>query len=401
LFEIFLSQFEDTFASEEIGFIRIFIYLIDKTAGIESKDKETYPKDLSGTSLYRSDIQINQKYEQMKKNALFIILLLSAVLVYSRQAPDGGYKIANKIHLEGDEKWDYLCSDDLNSRLYVSHGSMVQVIDESTGTLAGTITGLNGVHGIAIAPDLNKGFISCGKDSSVTIFSTHSLQVQAKITVTGKGPDAIMFDAFSNRVFVFNGKSDNATVIDAITNKILATIPLDGKPEFSVSDGKGKVYVNLEDRSSIAAINPMTCKVEQIWSLSPGEEPTGLALDKENNRLFSVCKNKLMVVVDARTGKIVTSLPIGEKCDGVAFDPTVKCAYSANGDATMTIIKEDSDGKFIVVENFPTHEGARTITVNNMTHHIYQPAASFGLAAEGKKPKIIPGTFVILDIVAQ
>jgi YVTN family beta-propeller protein len=345
--------------------------------------------------------KVNRKFEQMKKIAFFIILLMPWILVHSKQVPDEGYKIVNKIHLKGDEKWNYLCSDDINNRLYISHGSMVQVIDETTGTLVGQITGMNGVHGIAVAPDLNKGFISSGKDSSVTIFSTHSLQVQAKITVTGKGPDAIVFDPFSNKVFVFNGKSDNATVIDAVTNKILTTIPLEGKPEFSVSDGKGKLYVNLEDKSTIAVINPMTCKVEKIWSLSPGEEPTGLALDKENNRLFSVCKNKLMVVVDAQTGKIVTSLPIGEKCNGVAFDPTVKCAYSANGDSTMTVVKESSDGKFIILENFPTQEGARNITVNQMTHHIYLPAARFRPAEEGKKPKVMPGTFVILDIVPQ
>jgi YVTN family beta-propeller protein len=337
----------------------------------------------------------------MRKIVLFIILLISGILVYSKQASRGDYKIVNKIHLEGDEKWDYLFSDDINNRLYVSHGSMVQVIDEATGTSVGKITGLNGVHGIAIAPDLNKGFITSGKDSSVTIFSTHSLQVQAKITVTGKGPDAILFDPFSNKVFVFNGKSDNATVIDAVSNKILATIPLDGKPEFSVSDGKGKVYVNLEDKSSIAVINPMTCKVEHVWPTGPGEEPTGLALDNENHRLFSVCKNKLIVVVDALTGKVVTSLPIGERCDGVTFDPGSKCVYTSNGDATMSIVKEDANGKFIVLESFTTQEGARTITINKMTHHIYLPAASFSPAAEGKKPKIIAGTFVILDIVAQ
>jgi len=337
----------------------------------------------------------------MKNIKYLLIIIFGSSFMLLQAQTASNYKIINKIHLEGDEKWDYLCSDDLNSRLYVSHGSMVQVIDESTGTLAGTITGLNGVHGIAIAPDLNKGFISCGKDSSITIFSTHSLQVQAKITVTGQGPDAIMFDPFSNKVFVFNGKSDNATVIDAVTNKIVATIPLNGKPEFSVSDGKGKVYVNLEDKSSIAVINPMTCKVEQIWPISPGEEPTGLALDNENHRLFSVCKNKLMVVIDTQTAKVVTSIQIGEKCDGVAFDPTVKCAYSANGDSTMTIVKEGADGKLSVLENFWTQAGARTIAVNRMTHHIYLSAAAFGPAEEGKKPKVLPGTFVILDIVAQ
>ena len=337
----------------------------------------------------------------MKKilNILTLILGSSFFLLQAQTASN--YKIVNKIHLDGDEKWDYLCSDDLNSRLYISHGSMIQVVDESKGTIIGKITGLNGVHGIAIDSDLGKGFISGGKDSSVTIFDTKSLQVITKVTVTGKGPDAIMFDSFSKKVFVFNGKTNNATVIDAATNKILATILLDGKPEFSVSDGRGTVYVNLEDKSSIAVINPVTCKVEHVWPIAPGEEPTGLSLDNDAHRLFSVCSNKLMVITDARSGKVISTLPIGAKSDGTAFDPVLKRSYSSNGDKTMTVVKEGSDGNYSVAENVPTQEGARTITVNKMTHHIYLSADDFEQAQDGQKPKIKPGTFVILDLVAQ
>ena len=337
----------------------------------------------------------------MKKIIYTLTVILGSSFLFLNAQTVSDFKIVNKIHLEGDEKWDYLFSDDLNSRLYVSHGSMVQVVDESKGTLVGKISGMNGVHGIAIAPELSKGFISSGKDSSVVVFDTRTLQVITKITVTGKGPDAIMFDSFSKKVFVFNGKSNNATVIDAATNKIVATIPLDGKPEFSVSDGRGKVYVNLEDKSSIAVINPTTCKVEHVWPIAPGEEPTGLALDNVTHRLFSVCGNKLMVITDAGSGKVISTLPIGEKSDGTAFDPGVKRAYSSNGDKTMTVVKEGTDGKFSVMNNFPTQEGARTITINKMTHHIYLSAADFDPTQEGQKPKITPGTFVILDIVAQ
>ena len=337
----------------------------------------------------------------MKKIIYTLTVILGSSFLFLNAQTVSDFKIVNKIHLEGDEKWDYLFSDDLNSRLYVSHGSMVQVVDESKGTLVGKISGMNGVHGIAIAPELSKGFISSGKDSSVVVFDTRTLQVITKITVTGKGPDAIMFDSFSKKVFVFNGKSNNATVIDAATNKIVATIPLDGKPEFSVSDGRGKVYVNLEDKSSIAVINPTTCKVEHVWPIAPGEEPTGLALDNVTHRLLSVCGNKLMVITDAGSGKVISTLPIGEKSDGTAFDPGVKRAYSSNGDKTMTIVKEGTDGKFSVMNNFPTQEGARTITINKMTHHTYLSAADFDPAQEGQKPKITPGTFVILDIVAQ
>lgn len=188
-------------------------------------------------------------------------------------------------------------SDDASSRLYVSHGSMVQVIDETKGEVVGKIIGLNGVHGIAIAPALNKGFITGGKDSSVTVFDTKTFAVITKVTV-GKGPDAIVFDAFSKNVFVYNAKANSATVLNAETNKVITSISLISNPEFSVSDGKGKVYVNLEDKSSIAVINSSTNKVENVWSVAPGEEPTGLALDNETHRLFSVCKNKVMVMVD-------------------------------------------------------------------------------------------------------
>jgi YVTN family beta-propeller protein len=227
------------------------------------------------------------------------------------------------------------------------------------------------------------------------------MAVLKKIPIDGKSPDAILFDPFSQKVFVFNGHSNNATVINAETNEIVATIALSGNPEFSATNSKGKIYVNLESASSIAVINASTYKVENVWPIAPGEEPTGLALDNETNRLFSVCANKLMVITNAETGKVITTLPIGEKCDGVAFDPGLKCVYSSNGDKTMTIVKEGNDDKFNVVENFATHEGARTIAINKLTHHVYLSAADFEPAVDGQKPKIKAGTFVILDIVAQ
>jgi len=337
----------------------------------------------------------------MKKTIIFILALLTAGFVNSQVSPGKGYKIVNKFHLDGDEKWDYLYSDDLTGHLFISHGSMVQVMDEAKGNVIGTISGLKGVHGIAIAPSFNKGFISSGKDSSVTIFDTKTFQVIKKVLVTGAGPDAILFDPFSKKVFVYNGKSNNATVINAENNEILATIPLEGKPEFSVSDGKGKIYVNLEDKSIIAVINASTYKVENVWSVAPGEEPTGLALDNETHRLFSVCGNKLMIIIDAESGKVITNLPIGEKCDGVAFDPGGKFAYSSNGEGTLTIVKEGEKDSFKIIDNFKTQKGAKTITVNKKTHHVYLPVCNFEAQKGEEKPKIVPGTFVVLDIVAQ
>jgi len=337
----------------------------------------------------------------MKKTLILLIGLLSIVCVNSIQAQGSSYKIVNKIHLDGDEKWDYLFSDDMASRLYVSHGKMVQVIDETKGEVVGKIADLDGVHGIAIATALHKGFISTKNDNSVTVFDTKTLAVIKKIAIDGKSPDAILFDSFSQKVFVFNGHSNNATVINAETNEIVATITLSGNPEFSATNGKGKIYVNLESASSIAVINATTYKVENVWPIAPGEEPTGLALDNETHRLFSACANKLMVVTNAETGKVITTLPIGEKCDGAAFDPGIKCAFSSNGDKTITVIKEGKDDKYTVSENFPTQEGARTIAVNKITHHIYLPAADFEIAIDGQKAKIKPGTFVVLDIVSN
>jgi YVTN family beta-propeller protein len=338
----------------------------------------------------------------MKKIKIFALAILSVCFVFTKALAAGSYKIVNKIIIEGNEKWDYIFSDDSTSRLYVSHGSQVVVIDEVTGKVTGKISDLKGVHGIAIAPKLNKGFISTKMDNTVTIFDTNTFEVIKKVVVTGTNPDAILFDSFSQKVFVCNGHSNNATVIDAVTNGIVATIKLTGNPEYSQSDRKGKIYINLEDASSIAVINATTYKVENVWPLAPGTEPTGLALDNKSHRLFSACANKLMIVVDAETGKVITNLPIGERVDGAGFDPESKCAFSSNGDATMTVVKEDENDQYSVVANVPTQKGARTIAVNKKTHHIYLPAADFEAPAAGQKSgKMISGSMVILDIVAE
>ena len=337
----------------------------------------------------------------MKKITIIALALFSVCFVSTKALAAGNYKIVNKISLEGNDKWDYLFSDDSTSRLYVSHGTQVQVIDEVTGKVIGKISGLKGVHGIAIAPKLNKGFISTKTDNSVTIFDTNTFEVIKKVVMTGTSPDAILFDSFSQKVFVCNGHSNNATVLDAATNEIVATIKLTGNPEYSQSDRKGKIYINLEDASSIAVINATTYAVESVWPLAPGTEPTGLALDNKSHRLFSACANKLMIVVDAESGKVIAHLPIGERVDGAGFDPESKCAFSSNGDATMTVVKEDENDQYSVVANVPTQKGARTITVNKKTHHIYLPAADFEAASGQNSGKMIPGTMVILDIVAE
>lgn len=325
-----------------------------------------------------------------------------AVLIFSSSSliAQSNYKIVNKIHVEGEGGWDYLNVDEVNGRIFVSHAAVAQAIDISSGKLAGTIPDTKGIHGIAIANDLNKGFTSNGRDSSVTIFNLKTIEVIAKITVTGQNPDAILYDPFSQKVFTCNGRSNNSTVIDAKTNKVIATIPLDGRPEFSATDGKGKVFINIEDKSLIDVINSVTLKVEQHWSIAPGEEPSGLAIDNQSHLLFSVCGNKLMVVINAETGKVITTLPIGDRCDGVAFDPEKKRAYSSNGEGSITVVQEENPDSFRVLETVATQMGARTIAINKTTHHLYLTTAEYESApsATNRRPPLKPGSFVILDI---
>lgn len=334
----------------------------------------------------------------MKKSfSLFCMaVLIGSSMCVSAQS---GYKIVSQIHLEGDGGWDYLSVDEAAGRLYVSHASMALVVDLKTGKQIGKIPNTNGIHGIAIVTTLNKGFTSNGRDSSVTVFDLKTLEITGKIKVTGKNPDAILYDAFSQKLFTFNGGSSSATVIDPKENKVIATIPLDGKPEFPATDGKGKIYVNIEDKSEISVINATTLKVEKSWSIAPGEEPSGLALDNETHRLFSVCGNKLMVVSDAEAGKVVTTLPIGDRCDGVAFDPSTKRAFSSNGDGTITVVQEVSKDSFKVLETIVSQKGARTIAVDKTTHHLYLPTAEFeATPAANGRPAMKPGTFMVLDV---
>jgi DNA-binding beta-propeller fold protein YncE len=345
----------------------------------------------------------------MKKS----LVLLSCLFIFfagfniSGQNVNSEYGIVNKIHLPGDGGWDYLSVDEAGARLFVSHGTVVQVVDLKTNKLAGTIVETPGVHGIAIAEDLNKAFISVGRNASVKVINLKTLALITDVKVTGENPDAIMYDQFSKQVFVFNGRSANATVLDAVTNDVIGTIALDGKPEFPASDGKGRLYVNIEDKSLISVIDVKSHKVEKSWPIAPGEEASRLALDNETHRLYAVCGNKLMVVVDAIDGHIVTTLPIGDGCDGVKFDTGMKRAFSSNGEGTITIVQELNKDSFKVLENFVTAPGARTLAVDNQTHHIYLPTADFNPAPEAtadnprprRTPK--PDSFYIIEIAPE
>jgi DNA-binding beta-propeller fold protein YncE len=341
----------------------------------------------------------------MKKPAIFLSLLMFfSIGLCIGQDVKSGYTISDKIHLDGDGGWDYLVVDDSTSRLYVSHSTIVQVIDLKKNKVIGTIPDTKGVHGIALVRDLNKGYISNGRDTSVTVFDLKSLKFITKIRVTGNNPDAILYDPFSRRVFTFNGRSSNSTVIDVNTDKVLETINLPGKPEFSVSDGKGKIYVNIEDKSEVCQINPMSLKIEKTWSVRPGEEPSGMAIDIADHQLFIVCSNGTMIILDVLTGKVITKIRIGYGVDGVAYDPGLKRIYSSNGDGNLTIVQKENKNTFKVLETFPTQKGARTISLSVKTHHIYLPVAEYEETPPATKenphprPNAKPGTFTVLQI---
>lgn len=335
----------------------------------------------------------------MKKTILLFLIIAFISNSYSQT-----YKVSQKINVSGDEGWDYLAVDHVNQHLFVSHGSIVNVIDLKSNKTITTIPDTKGVHGIAIANDLNKAFISNGKDNSVTIVNLKTFKLIDKVAIEGQKPDAILYDQFSKKVLTYNAKSNDATVIDANTNKIIKTIPLGGKPEFSVTDTKGLIYVNIEDKNEIKTIDANKLEVTASWSIAPGDEPSGLAIDPETNRLFSVCSNNLMVIVNLSNGKIIKTLPIGEGCDGVVFDPEKKLIFSSNGEGTITVVKEENANTFSVLETVKTQKGARTIALNKTTHQLYLPTADFGIKPEPTKENpqprasLIPNSFMVLVV---
>ena len=314
------------------------------------------------------------------------------------------YKVSKKINVEGNEGWDYLSVDDVNQYLFLSHGSVVNVIDLVSSKIIATIPDTKGVHGIAIANDLNKAFISNGRDNSISVINLKTFELIEKVKIKGINPDAILYDKFSEKVFVYNGKSNDATVLDALTNQVVKTIVFGGKPEFSVTNDKGLVYVNIEDKNEIKTINTSTLEVIHTWNIAPGDEPSGLAIDTETNRLFSVCGNKLMIVTDALTGKIIKTLSIGDGCDGVAFDAKKKLVFSSNGEGTITVVKEENANAFSVQETVKTQKGARTIAWNKTTGQLYLPTAEYGAkpqpTTENPKPRaaIVPNSFIVLVV---
>jgi YVTN family beta-propeller protein len=339
--------------------------------------------------------------------AVAFLLILALITTAASAAPakehsKTHYELKQKFTLGGEGFWDYLKYDPAGKRLFISHGTHVVVVDPEKGTVIGDIPDTPGVHGIALAPELGKGFTSNGRENSVTVFDLKTLKQTAKIKLEGAGnPDAILYDPASKRVFTFNGRTSNSSVIDAKTNAVVATIPLPGRPEFAVADGKGKVFANIEDKSELTSIDSRHAKVLNTWPLSPCESPSGLAMDRKHRRLFSGCHNKMMAVVNADTGKVIATPAIGEGVDANRFDPGTQLAFSSNGDGTLTVVHEDSPDKFTVIENAPTQRFARTMALNPQNHDVYLVTADIEVsppAKEGERPRrtMKPGSFTLL-----
>jgi len=332
----------------------------------------------------------------------FLSIIFSCSSFYFADA-QSNYKVLNQIKLQGDGGWDYLAVDDINQHIFVSHGNQVNVVDATTQKEIAIIPETKGVHGIAIANNLNKGYISNGKDSSVTIFDLKTFTITNKIYVTGKNPDAILFDGFSQRLFTFNGKGKNATVIDVITEKVIGTIDLSGKPEFAVSNNVGKIYVNIENTNEIVVIDAQLMTIDKRFSIEPGDEPSGLAIDEANNRLFSVCGNKKLIIINANTGKLISWLPIGDGADAVIFDDVTKNIIVSNGEGTITVAHEEDINTFKIMATIPTEVGAKTLAFNKANHHIYLPKATIDTSegADKKHRKIVPNSFLLLEMATE
>lgn len=336
------------------------------------------------------------------QKCIAMIGVLVTVVCFST-AQQFGYQVLDKVKLGGEGGWDYLNADAASGMLFISRGSHVQVMDMEKKTLAGDIPNTNGVHGIAIASEFGKGYISDGRDTAVTVFDLKDFKTLKVIKINGLNPDAIIYDDASKRIFTMNGRSSNATAIDAATDSVVGTVPLDGKPEFAQTDGEGNVFVNIEDKSTITAFDAKALKVLKMWSIAPGEEASGLAIDRKHHLLFSVASNKKMIVSDYVAGKVVADVPIGEGPDAAGFDPETQFAFSSNGrDGTITVVHEDAPDKFTIVDNVKTQQSARTMSLNPKTHRIYLSAAEFGKAPEPTKenprsrPPMVPGSFTII-----
>jgi DNA-binding beta-propeller fold protein YncE len=312
-------------------------------------------------------------------HAVLLLFTASAVGIGAvrASASDSGYTVIKKIPIPGQGSWDYLTVDEDARRLYVSHGTQVEVLDVDSGAIVGKVENTQGVHGIAIAPDIGRGFVSDGQASTVTIFDLKTLKTVAEVP-TGKKPDAIIYDPATSRIFAFNGGSNSASVIEGKDGKVAGTIDLGGGPEFAAADGNGYVYNNLEDESLVLKINSRTMKVEQRWPTAPCSSPSSMAIDRANRRLFVGCRSKVMAVINADTGQVITTLPIGDHVDATAFDAGTRLIFNSNGEGTVTIIRQENPDKYSIAETVKTLPRAKTSALDLKTHQLFLSTAESG-----------------------
>jgi DNA-binding beta-propeller fold protein YncE len=341
----------------------------------------------------------------MTTRLLRLLPLLAATLAASAAHGQAGpYRVVSRTVLGGEGGWDYVLADAAHGRLFITRGTHVMVAGTGGGGLLGDIGATPGVHGVALVPTVGRGFTSNGRDSSVTIFDLATLRTLGRTKVTGANPDAITYDAVSRRVFTMNAGSSSATAIDPATGAVVGTVRLAGRPEFAVPDGLGHLWVNLEDSSAIEEIDTRTLRSLGHWPLAGCEEPSGMAFDPAGHRLFSVCSNQRMAVVDSRTGRTVTTVEIGDGPDAAAYDAATHTVFSSNGDGTLTVIRQRSPDRYEVVQTLATQRGARTMALDPRTHHLYLVSAEFGPApaatAENPRPRrtLVPGSFVVLEV---
>ena len=335
------------------------------------------------------------------KAATALLLALTVGATASADQPtEHSYHLSRTIPLAGDGFWDYLTADSAARRLYVAHSDHVAVLDIDNGEVVGAIPGLQGVHGVAVATGSGHGFVSDGRAGDIVMFDLKSLGVLAHLPA-GDNPDAIILEPVSQRVFAFNHSGGDVTVINSADGSPAGTVQVGGELEFAVADGRGSVFVNVEDTSDIVQID-RNLEVVNRWPLAPCEQPTGLAMDPQTRRLFSACRNAMVAVVDADDGHVVTSVPIGHGCDGVRLDPDTGLIFTANGEGTLSIIREDTPDTYQVVGSVPTQRGARTLEIDLPTHKIFTATAKYGPmppenAGRPLRPPILPGSFVVLE----
>jgi YVTN family beta-propeller protein len=337
----------------------------------------------------------------MMKRVLAVVILAAIGAAFPASAQKQ-YKVVNRVTLGGEGGWDYLTYDKDAHRLFITRGSHVMVVDTGSLKVTGDIPDLSGIHGVALAPELGRGFISNGGDNTVTVFDLKTLKKLDSVKV-GKRPDAILYDPFTKRVFTFNARGKDSTVVDAASGKVAGSVPLGGKPEFAVTDANGKVFVNIEDKSQVAEIDASKLAVLNTWPIAPCEEPSALAFDKAHHRLFAGCSNKMMAVVDSNSGKVVTTAPIGAGVDAGRFNPNTQEVFMSCGEGVLTVIHAESPDKYTVTQNVPTAKGARTMAMDYESNTAYLVTAQRDPKppAPGQRPAMVPGSFELIVVKAE